>query len=613
MIKIFSSSLASKATVFAVGELKKYLQSITSQEVVSTEDIESAEIIINIDLSLFPEEFHLKKHQKLTINGGSGRGCLYGVYNYLHQLGCRWALPGKEYEKIPKLNDYKNIKETVSKPAVNRRGIVYCVKEPYEIEKLTDFIDYLCKNGFNYLFLHQEKISEDKKTIIAEELNIREMGFEWGGHLLPSFLPRELFDNNPDYFRLEKGKRVKDWNYCPLSTEANDIIAKNAQKTLNSFDIFDRFETFHIWPDDLFGGGWCEMNELKGWTDSDQYLLALNELSKRLVLKDTKLSYCAYHTHIYPPTKLKADSHIRLMFAPRERSYLTPIGEGEANKRYMKYLNDLMRVFPVGAEVFEYYQDCILFRYLPLSLHRVIGEDVKRYLAAGIDGISSLFFDTFSNWAYGLNTYILGKALWNGKTDENDIINYCKDIYGHAANEMIKYFDMLFELVAFALDTNGYSDFTDLRIPQPQKWARVHADRLAPLVSGEHLYEIEENLIKAIEISDEPYKTRIKEQKFLWDYTKYEIVTLYLGHDIGNLILSSLADTASKDEMNKVIKRLEEIIDRIKEGTELIKKAPHKLRGDIASFQENGSLWERNTLYIDILNSWISYIKQKVC
>jgi hypothetical protein len=78
-------------------------------------------------------------------------------------------------------------------------------------------------------------------------------------------------------------------------------------------------------------------------------------------------------------------------------------------------------------------------------------------------GIAPLTLERYSNWAYGPNSYVFGKALWRGHADPKDIDEYCADVYGPAAGTMRAYFDMLFELTATAMETCGYSIPTDLR------------------------------------------------------------------------------------------------------------------------------------------------------
>src|SRR5262249_46748148 len=148
---------------------------------------------------------------------------------------------------------------------------------------------------------------------------------------------------------------------------------------------------------------------------------------------------------------------VRLMYAPRERCYRHALDECETNQRYLAYLRGLLKAVPKEPEVFEYYHDLILFRFLPMPLHPTIGKDVAIYKAAGLDGIASLSFSTYSSWAYGPNTYVLGKALWRGAGAPEDITEYCAAVYGPAGATMKEYFDELFDLDATAMETCGYA------------------------------------------------------------------------------------------------------------------------------------------------------------
>lgn len=78
------------------------------------------------------------------------RSVLLGVYRFLYQLGCRFLMPGKKHEIIPKIS--LNNLEIVCKeiPSFRHRGV--CIEGADSLENILDFIDWLPKVGFNTFF-----------------------------------------------------------------------------------------------------------------------------------------------------------------------------------------------------------------------------------------------------------------------------------------------------------------------------------------------------------------------------------------------------------------------------------------------------------------------------
>lgn len=614
--EIFIPAQSGPATLLAAKEITKYLQQMTGKPWAITSDPSAAgkaRIALGISTDLGQDGYQLKKEGgQIQILGGSSRGCLYGAYAWLEALGCRWPLPGNEYEIVPRISSIDAFEETHSEPAVRRRGMVYVIYDPGDLSVL-ERIDFLAKNRFNYLFMHATDLQAELRSRLAQALAEREMGFEFGGHLLPSFLPRDLFDTHPDYFRMENGQRTAQLNMCPMSDEAVDLMAKNIRaRYLDPFKKeFATLETLHFWPDDLFEGGWCGCPKCKEYSESDQSLLILNRLSDRLGLDNVKLAHCAYHTSIKPPEKVTGQRGVRLMFAPRERSYLKPMGACHANRWYLECLKGLVKAVPHEPEVFEYYHDMILFRCLPMPLHRIIGEDVKVYKAQGTDGIASLSFQAYDRTAYGPNTFILGRALWRGEGDSGDIREYCEAVYGPAGPAMESYFDLLFELCATAMDTCPYDGFVDLRfLPPNQSGLQEHASALKRLVSEKHLNRIEEQLDQALQASDDIHRARIEQQLCLWRFVRVEVPAIHEGLAAKPIIDRALQATSSREERAEAIARLEKILAGINNATQLLYSIPAELRGPFAS-KGQGAANERETAYVHSLQAIVNQLKKQ--
>jgi hypothetical protein len=571
--------------VFAAEELSKYFKTMTGTDYPITGDGEKDEALLvrlKVDTHLNHDGYHIYRDGPSTcISGGSPRGCLYGVYTLLEELGCRWPVPGEDYEVIPKLKTISwSESEIISEPAIAGRGMVLFGAHN-KLDEILELVDWLAKNRFNFLFLCGDKLPSEALPKIKEAFTARDMELEWGMHWLPKYLPRELFKEHPEYFRMEGGKRTEKLNMCPSSSEAANIIAKNSLKEWGNLRDFPHLETLHLWPDDLGKGGWCSCEKCKDLTDSDQTLKVTNEVARRLPLGDTKLAHLSYHTTIYPPKNIKPGKNVRLLYAPRERCYKHALDECAVNRKYLECLEGQIQMFPNKPEIFEYYHDYILFRNLPVPLHPVIGNDTKAYRQAGSARIASLSFRKFSEWAYGPNYYVLGKCLWRGEGDPQDIQEYCNAVYGPCAKVMKRYFDLLFELCGTVMQLCEYEMGADMRNPpHHQPYAKAHAASLAPLVTSEHLDKIESILKIAIAGAAEPYRTRVENQLLLWQFARLEVPAIYQTIIAGHL-KTNLSKDATDTDRQYIIDLIKKVFRGLDEGTEILLSAPVDLRGPL--------------------------------
>jgi hypothetical protein len=602
-----------KTLDFAAAELARYLMAITGEDypvACAIDRSAAATARLSVDPGLHEEEYRIRPvGSAVEIFGGSPRGCLYGTYRFLHALGCRWPLPGKQSEVVPHKKEISwSGPEIRSRPAVAHRGLMW-IPITYD-QDLLDIVDYLAKNGFNFVTICGGPVPPAFLVQLDEAVRRRDLGVEWGGHLLPGYLPRSEFAKHPDYFRMENGKRTASLNMCPSSPEAAVVLARNSLADWQRLKKLPRLEMLHLWPDDLLGGGWCSCPKCAGLSNSDQALAVLNAVAERLPLGQTALAHLSYHATVYAPQKIKPHANVRLFYAPRERCYRHAMGECEANRRYLAWLKAQVDLFPNQPEVMEYYQDLVLYRQMPLPLHPVIGRDVKAYRAAGVHRITSLAFQRYSDWAYGVNYYVLGKALWRGEGSPDDLAEYCQAVYGPAAAPMQRYFDGLFALCATALETCGYESFADLRYPPDEPFNAVHAAHLAPLVAKERLDEIEKLITAARSAAEEPYRARIDQQMVLWKVARLESRAMFDTMTAIERMKNFRAGRMTAADRRQTTALLKEIIASIDAVGEILLAAPEPLRGPHV-FRSGGLLGDdRFHGYVARPKAWLKELGQ---
>jgi hypothetical protein len=173
-------------------------------------------------------------------------------------------------------------------------------------------------------------------------------------------LPRELFERDPDLFRMdEAGSRVPDWNLCPSSVAALEIVGGNAVKL--SEVLTPTTHRYYLWSDD--GKPWCKCPACRGLNDADQTLLTTNAILSALRQWDplARVAGLAYHATLTPPTQVRPSEGVFLEFAPIERRWDRPITDRsiEAHAKLTDALDAAIDTYGVDehAQVLEYWMD----------------------------------------------------------------------------------------------------------------------------------------------------------------------------------------------------------------------------------------------------------------
>ena len=359
----------------------------------------------------------------VVILGKGNRGVLYGCYAYLESQGVRWYFPGKQYEIVPRRaldwDAQVNVNES---PAFPKRILFYW---PNNYSSLMDWVDFCAKVRLNRLAFNYTWPARDWYIVLRPqllpELQKRGMEIEAGGHFLSTFLPRTLFPEHPEWFRMnEQGKRSNDFNLNPFSHDALEYLSSGATQYLEQMP---EVSLFHLWADDIDGGGWSHEPGKEDYSPSDQALLVSNFLVKRAREKvpSAHLAYLAYHDTVRPPRVVKPEPGLTYLYAPRERCYAHALNDPACglNSRYSRSLEEGLPAFgSAHAEVYEYYADQILYEDMTNPpLPDVISADLKYYRGLGIPAVGVLMTQTSNFLSPLVNMFLYPQGLWNPQRD----------------------------------------------------------------------------------------------------------------------------------------------------------------------------------------------------
>ena len=468
---VVTTSTAAPA-LLAVRELQDHWKRICGQPLLPGARVDPAntiELSVN-DMGQDGFTWQVEPH-RICIEGQSARGLLFGVYHFLEALGCRWLAPGALWTRVPRLSSVTLPVEPVFEtPGLAGRCLI--IGHYAFVIDVVDWIEWAARNRYNTLFLHTAPNDIGGGSVpewawlrvrYQAMVRMRERGLtlEIGGHGLPALLPRNLFKQMPHAFREEDGKRTKRHNFCPSSAESKAVVQANARRV---FAENPGFDVYHIWADDIPGGGWCSCPQCAGLSASDQLLLATNMVAEALaemrddVRPGAEISFIAYLDTEKPPTQVAPRENVCLLWAPRTRNYGRAIDDETCPVNWPAYpdlLNAQIEAF-AGAgsvRVFEYYSDAILFKsVLPILCH-VMQADLRFYRNAGVHTVQTLMTGAHP-WATAqLTNWLFGRLTWDVNVNVDALVaDFCDAAFGAAGPTMVRYYAALEEAYALILN-----------------------------------------------------------------------------------------------------------------------------------------------------------------
>ena len=290
---------------------------------------------------------------------------------------------------------------------LNRRGIIV------HPEDLTlDWIERMADAGLNTLGLHpvggvkaheslQRAIdwhATEESRALREAAAQRGIFVEYEAHVMAWLLPREMFAEHPDWFRMnEKGERVADFNVCASNPEALEFVAERTALLSSLLDTGS--DKHYYWLDDVTDCA-CHCPACRGLSPADQQLKIVNAMVSGLKKRNpaAKLCYLAYHDALEVPANVKPADGVFLEYAPIRRDHHRPIADPgcEKNAAEVQPLPALVDFFGTeDARILDYWMDNSLFSNWtkPPKLFKldeaVLAADVDFYKDLGFGEITS--------------------------------------------------------------------------------------------------------------------------------------------------------------------------------------------------------------------------------
>lgn len=428
---------------------------------------------------------------QVRIAGDSPRGALNGAYWLLEQLGFSWVRPGAEGVRF--VPGSLAAGERRESPSFPRRTLILGNDALHDDWR--DWLEFASRNRYNSLFFHDtppsildrggarrpsgaEEIARDGKgwlferwdsdgAAIRAESARRGITLQFGGHHLPALLRRELFAEHPDWFPLRNGARDARYNLCTSSAGG---LAEVRARARQFFQRFGGAAVYHLWADDIVGGGWCSCPACERLTPSDQALRATNVLAEVLAEVDSSavIAHLAYHDTIAPPQAFSPAENVTALYAPRSRNYAYAIDDESCAHNSQGHFAELLGLRETFADrpralaVFEYYSDAILYKWMDPPNLRVLPADARAYRAAGVFDFANLAVTPRPWVGPAWHAWWFARCAWDAAADSRaELEHFCAAAYEEDAPAFVDLYE--------ALD-RGYRPLLDLgaleRIPR---------------------------------------------------------------------------------------------------------------------------------------------------
>ena len=431
---------------FIACQLRYYLARITSAPFEIEKDNGQSGIYISLDKTYADDEFSLEtRGDKLFIKGGK-RGVIYGGYELLENLGCRFFTP--ECEKIPSIIN-------LELPDVNKHEkpvFEYRETDYHNTTRLTYKYATMCRvNGAS------NKIPECFGGHVSYALFAHSFGI-----LVP---PEEYFAEHPEYYAMIDGKRDAgshvEWQLCLSNPDIVNIAADNIRKILKEnpdkkiVSISQNDNIKHCQCEQ------CQKIDKEEGSPVGAIIRFVNKIAEILEpeFPDVMFDLLAYSysrpaSHL---TKVRHNVCVRLCASRTcyahsfeectDRSHATPRPDGTATifiedlKEWCKicerlYVWDYTSNFPLYLMPFPNWR-VLQPNLLTLTKHNVKGvfEEANRAEKGGTD------FNELRN-------YLLCKLMWNPYCDiDTHRKEFMEYFYGAAAPYLEEYLNMLCDFV----------------------------------------------------------------------------------------------------------------------------------------------------------------------
>ncbi len=442
---------------------------------------------------------------RLLVCGRTEAGHANAVYGWLHELGCRWFMPGPNAEVIPRVTQpVLSGWDEVCKPAWIHRQLWY--------------------SGLRHMRDQSPEEFEAAKAELAQWQARNRMGqgvpVRFGHSFLHVVPAAEYFEEHPEYFAERDGRRVPDGQLCTTNEE---VIQMFADAAIAAFDENPDLQSFSLSPND--GAGWCHCPNCEALDPAqargtekgkaDRVVTFANAVARRVKPHhpDRWLAFYAYAGCVAPPTAADPDDNVLVVLTHYIMDSLRPIDDPASrwNATFREYVDGWGAV---SEQMFlrEYY--CRYWAAWPMW--PAVAGDIPYMAARNFNGFNAEL--EYRAEGAEIGWYLLGRLCWDpGEDADAAVAEYFDGMYGPAAEDMRGYYGVLREAAS-----------------DPALRARGGLDEIPDLFPAELIARARERLVLALpKAVTEAQRFQIHRSMDAMEMmrTYYELTELVQGRD----------------------------------------------------------------------------------
>ena len=170
-------------------------------------------------------------------------------------------------------------------PFFQLRGVVLAWDDLTHPETL-DWMALMKETGMNTISIFGKDYQSPEYYELKKKIIDMGIDFEYEEHGMTWMLPRELFAEHPEYFRMdENGNRTPDYNGCPSSQGALQVVYENVKKMEALYRPSNH--KYYFWLND--GGDKCHCPDCESKRKIDEGVASLLE-TDRMALEPNHLA-----------------------------------------------------------------------------------------------------------------------------------------------------------------------------------------------------------------------------------------------------------------------------------------------------------------------------------
>jgi len=399
-----------------------------------------AKLKLKVDFSkLGTDGFVLRTEgRRVVVVGGRPRGTLYAVYALLEdKLRVRWFTP--ELEVVPKLGRVQlpKLDETLV-PALEYREVFWT-----EMMRDPDFAARHRLNGHHY------PLTEKHGGRVAVYFPFV--------HSLDALVPRDLYQEHPDYFPLIDGKR-KD-GYVQRCLSNPDVLRIATDRVRQWLKEHPETTIISVSQNDTFN--FCQCENCKALDDAEgspaaSLIRFVNAVAENIERDhpNVRIDTLAYQYSRRPPKTIRPRHNVIVRLCSIECCFAHPL-ETCSSPENQRFRDDLIAWQPVAPLLYVWdYTPNFAHYQQPFPNLDSLQPNVQFFIKHGVKGLFEQGnYSAGGNGEMGpLRAYVLAKLLWNPKTDvQKHIAEFIDAYFGHysgAGGKIMDYLEVLHQQVA---------------------------------------------------------------------------------------------------------------------------------------------------------------------